>query len=211
MTQRLLITTSLCLALCISVACADSIKFEDYRRLSQEERQKAAHDASPEMQKQYGRWDQILSMGGKSWNDQQARALVSSKGLSELGGIFATQMNVRGWYHLQKVTAYEKKGMSKEQAVKAVEASPDIPSIRNEEYLDSWSDLVKLAPTPEALALNEKAKALVAEWYARFDGKNITIKDLMEVDTAAREIRDQMRKLPQWTPEQIETALAGLP
>jgi hypothetical protein len=212
MKNRLIINISLLVFAIASVRGADPIRFEDYKQLSPEARLKIANASTPELQRQYGRWDQILSMGGQWWSSYQSNALISAKGFDELGGLGTMQVNIRGWFFFQTVAANKKAGMTENQAQKAAVAVSDDAAIQKEWYKDSWWYLVKLAPTPEALALNAKAATLKLEWDKAFGhGGTITQEDLKLIDTAVKQIRDKMRQLPQWTPEQIEAALAALP
>ena len=193
---------------------ADPIKYEDYKKLSKEVRLKIVNKATPELQKQYNQWDQVISMGGQWWTDYQAKSLIADKHLLELGGVTTMQLNYWAQFYFQSVDENKKSGMTEENAQKAAAAICDTGAIENEHRKDSRWYLVKLAPTPEALALNEKAKALVAEWEKKFPyGQKwkITKEDLIKIDAAAKDIRDQLRALPQLTPEQIEAVFAAQP
>ena len=189
----------------------DLIKFEDYKKLSQERRKSIAGIASPELQKTYNRWDQIISMGGKWWGWHQAQSFIHSKKLDGFIDMAYAQVNLLLRFHSEMVEINKKSGMIDKEAVKAADALVNFPETDKERYLDVCWYLVKLAPTPEALALNKKAVDLAGELTTRLANQNITEKDYKAIDAAVKEIRDQMRKLPQLTPDQIEEGLAALP
>jgi hypothetical protein len=192
------------------------ITFQEYKKLPLEERQKMAKDAPPDLKKKFDNWNEIISMGGQWWKPEQAKALVKSKGFDE--GFFnlaIIQEGLWGYYYFQTVAANKKSNMTAQaqnDAERALEAEVEV--IRKERYKDQDWYLVKLAPTPEAVALNEKAWNVAGDWSNRFpmDGVHkITRNDLKALDAAVKEIRDQMRKLPELTPEQIEDALSEPP
>jgi hypothetical protein len=212
MKLKLCATVALIFVTLIPAYSEDSINFENYKKLLQQERQQIVREATPELQKRYGRWDQILSMGGKWWNNQQGEDIINSKGVDALADLGNIQVTLWGDFYFQTVDANKKAGMKDEQAQKAAAIVADNRVIDAERYKDLCWYLVKLAPTPEALALNEKARALGVELNKRFgQGRKITKEDLKTIDAAVKEIRDQMRQLPQWSPDQVEAALANLP
>jgi len=214
MKQRFLTTIALFLIIVPIGYGEDVIKFEDYKKLSQEDRQKTANEATPDLQRQYGRWNQILSMRGAWWEpSHQGRAFIRSKGHTALYDLSDYQVNLWGKFEQEATEANRKSGMTKEdQGAVFSSLEADFALIDKDRYKDQWWYLVKLAPTPEAQALNEKAAALEAEWNKHFgNGQYITREELRIVDSAVKEIRDQMRELPQLTPEQLEAGLAALP
>jgi len=193
----------------------DALKFEDYKKLSPEERQKVIQNASPYLKKHYSNWDKLISMYGQWWKYREPSLFSDKKGFSEIGGLFNTQTNLWGNYEQSILETNRKSGMpiEKQEAVfKALEKESN--AIGKEFYTDSWWYLVKLAPTPEALALNEKAKSLMMELDKRFPyGQDwvITRKDMDDINASVNEIRKQMRKLPQLTSDQVEAGFAALP
>jgi hypothetical protein len=191
--------------------------FEEYKKLSQGDRQKITGEATPELHKQYNRWNQIINMGGNWWEPtHQGWAFIRSKGFTELAGLSIWQTNLFGDFELAILESNKKSGMSeKAQDVAAASLEAEYKLIDKERYKDQWWYLVKLAPTPEAMALNEKAAALGREWITRYQSTSHSVKitrdDIKAINAAVKEIRDQMRELPQLTPEQIEVGLAALP
>ena len=197
------------------VRCAnanDDISFNDYKKLSTEKRQNMVDTASPEMHKRYVQWNQILSMGGQWWNSHQAEAFIRAKGFSGLENITNLQVNFWGNFHIETVKAKEKAGMSKLEAQHAADAISKYSTNDNQRYKDHWWYLVKLAPTSEALALDVKASALEVELDKKYGGsRRLSLDDLNAIDIQVKNIQEQMRKLPQLTPDQIEAGLAALP
>ena len=190
----------------------DKINFDYYKKLSNEDRSIIVDKASPEMQKKFKQWNQILSMGGQWWGPFQAEAFIRSKGFSGLENIVNLQINLWGNYHIEIVQAKLKAGLSEEEARKFADTVSNYTDNDKERYKDIWWYLVKLAPTPEALALNAKASTLAAEFDKRYNGsRGLTIDDLKVVDIEVKNLREQMRKLPQLTPDQIEAGFAELP
>ena len=82
MKSKLLAQIALFFVLTMPLLGSDAVSFKDYKKLPESERQKMGDDASPELQRQYYRWDQILSLGGKWWEpSHQGRAFIKAKGL----------------------------------------------------------------------------------------------------------------------------------
>lgn len=211
MKQQLYATIALLMALIAPAFGDDAIAFKNYKTLSQQERQKVATEASLEVQRKYKRWDQIISNGGEWWNTYQANQLIWFKGLNDLSGLSNLPVALWGRFEQETAEANKKSGMTKEtQGAMLDSLVSEFRRIDKERYKDDWWYLVKLAPTPEAMALDEKAAALNAEWYRRLEsGQAITREDLNVVEAAVKVIRDQMRTLPQWSPEQMEEGLAA--
>jgi len=199
----------------ISVYGGGPLTFKEYRSMTQQERQKVAADAPAELKKKLNNWDEILSMGGQWWKWWQARALVDKKDFDGLLTLFTTQEGLWGYYKIHTLDANKKSGMTpnaQNSAEQALQANFDAK--RKECLIDHYWYLVKLAPTAEAVALNEEAMSIAAKWNERcpMDGiHTISIEELKSLDAEVKVVRDKMRKLPQWTPEQIMDAISTLP
>ncbi len=103
MKLKLCATVALIFVTLIPAYSEDSINFENYKKLLQQERQQIVREATPELQKRYGRWDQILSMGGKWWNNQQGEDIINSKGVDALADLGNIQVTLWGDFYFQTV------------------------------------------------------------------------------------------------------------
>lgn len=195
-------------------AYGDTINFEDYKKLSTVERQKLSTDAAEDLKGTYKNWDEIINMGGQWWGPRQGNSFINTKGFADIGALMNTQRNLFGNFVIAAQKEVKKSTMSKEARNTVLLAfDKEGEAIEKDYILDTWY-LVKLAATPEAQALNVKAGKLLRELEGRFPlGRQWTItrKDMDRINADVNEIRQQMRKLPQLTPEQIQAGLAALP
>lgn len=210
------IVATLSIVICVASANGqDAVKFEDYKKLSTAERQKLSTNASEGLRKMYANWDGIILMSGQGWRSLQGDHFIVEKGFGEMGALFNKQTNIWDYFltKTQNETWHSKMSKEAQHALlKPLDQEND--ALYKEYYKDAEWYLVKLAPTPEALALNAKAKELWGELNNRFPlgtQWKVTRKDMDDINARVNEIRVQMRKLPHLTPEQIEAGLAKLP
>lgn len=206
---------AIALTFTVSLRGESTNKFEDYKKLSAAERQKLSTNASEGLKKTYANWDGIILMGGQGWRSLQGDHFIVEKGFGEMGALFSKQTNIWDYFltKTQNETWHSKMSKEAQHALlKPLDQEND--ALYKEYYKDAEWYLVKLAPTPEALALNAKAKELWVELNNRFPlgtQWKVTRKEMDDINAKVNEIRAQMRKLPQLTPEQIEAGLAKLP
>jgi hypothetical protein len=205
-------------ALLISVAFAHSeetIRFEDYKKLSTEERQKIVNNARGNLYFECLEWDWRLKMGEEGWKHHQEHRLISANGFSELNNLIELQVHIWGIFQTQLEEANRKSGMAHDAQVAAYNAlDAEFRAVDKERYKDREWFLVKLAPTPQALALNKRAGQLMVDLEKRFCSTGrwiVTREDIKSIDASIQEIRDEMRKLPQMTPKEEDEAIAKLP
>jgi hypothetical protein len=201
------------------------IAFKDYKKLAPDERQLLVQKVPAGLQKQYERWDKIINLAGKWWAGRDSTswagretavwaglnisALIEAKGLNQLRGLLGVQETIWGCYEFQQDPLWREG----RPVIVAPALAAEVSERDKEAEIDDWY-LVKLAPTSQAYELNKKAGTLGEKWAKRFIGKPpgiITRKDLAALDADVKQIRDEMRKLPLWTPEEVEEAFAALP
>ena len=70
--------------------------------------------------------------------------------------------------------------------------------------------LINLAPTPEALSFEAKAKTLSMDLENSFQAdskRRITVEDVKSLDASVQQIFNQLKKLPKLSPEQVQKEL----
>jgi len=212
--NQLMITIMIALLFTDSASADGAVVFKDYKKLAPTDRQLLLQKAPVELQKQYRRWDMIINLGGQSWAGlEQPGALVDAKGFDGFSALIGAERRIWGYYLIQQ-DPNQKLGLPENTpiVVSPALAAEDIKR-HNEASQDNWY-LVNVAPTPGALELNKRALVLGMKWVERFVNKPpgiITRKDLDALDTDVRQVRDKMRKLPLWTPEEVQEAFAALP
>jgi hypothetical protein len=191
----------------------NAMTFEDFKKLSASERDKLIQSSPPALQGDLYLWMARLSMGEDEWQKHERRRLVLAKGLGGLEEAFDVQVNVLSKFLQQKEGAAKKSGMSAKELDTL--SSADYAKVlactfqRDDEVIL----IAKLAPTPEAMALSKKADKLASGWGDLENDDNVIIKqaDIDAMEKAVAEIRNEMKKLPQWTQQQLDAATAALP
>lgn len=194
----------------IANAFAAEIKYDDFKKLTDEERRQLIQHADPLTQEQYKQWSYLVEMKGQWWTPSQAFSFIQEKKLDGISDLVSEQITIWGYFEIATNQANKASGMSlkdQDAAVDAIEAK--IAILNKENYLDRWWYLVRLAPTPEALALNEKAKKLWDDLHARYGTGNVSKADLAAMDAAVDAIRKEMRKLPQLNQKEIEEGIGA--
>ena len=206
--KQLTIAIMIALLFADSACAGGQVAFKDYRKLAPTERQLLMQNAPVELQKQYRRWDRIINLGGQSWAGlEQPSSLQFAKGFEGFGVLMGVERTIWNTYIQQGLNLKSER----DPIVVPPALTAEYIEREKEAHKDDWY-LIKVAPTPEALELNKKAAVLGAKWQ-RFinDYPKVTRKDLDALDADVRDIREQIRKLPLWTPEEVEEAFAALP
>ena len=212
--KHLLIAILIALLFADSASAGGPVAFKDYKKLAPKERQQLVQYAPEELQKQYERWNRIINQDGQSWNGlEQPGSLMFAKKFDGFGAILSAERTIWGYYLIQQDPNQKTGGAENTPIVVASVLGAESRARDKEASKDDWY-LIKVAPTPEALELNKRARVLGMKWIERFVNKPpgaITRKDLDALDADVKQIRDEMRKLPLWTPEEVQEAFAALP
>jgi hypothetical protein len=193
-----------------------AMTFDDFKKLSPEQQNKLIQQAPPASQWDLYVWRARLNMGEYLWRHLELKRLILARGLSGLEGVFDEQTNIIDIFRKQKEAAAKKSGLSG-RALDAIVKPNDAKALASRFQRDDDLEMVaKLAPTPKAMELNKKADAIAEELWKRLDPGNGTIpvvkqEDITSVNKTADEIRTEMKRLPQWTEQQVDAAIAALP
>jgi len=214
--MKSLLVISFLLVLMGSAFGQNAMTFEDFKKLSPEQRNKLIQQSPTALQGELYLWAARLDMGEYLWRQHEINRLIQARGLWGLEGVFDVQTNIVDRFRQQKEADAKKSGLSG-PALDAMAKSDDAKVDASRFQRDDDLELVaKLAPTPEAMELNEKAKAIAKDLNDRLDpgnGTGLVIKqeDITSMNKTADEIRTEMKRLPQWTEQQVDAAIAALP
>lgn len=192
------------------------MSFDDFQRLSLQERDALVNKSSETLKPIYKYWNELdnTAIGQETlfWNAARMGWIISRKNLTGIRSLEVLQSNIIGSYMLQEAKRRNLAGLSKENQVEALKSVNDrLNAAVQQQSEDTWS-LVFVKPSPQTAELEQKTESLLAEWSPRLkDGGMFALNDLDKLDQIVKQIRDPLKVLPKWDVRELKEIMAHYP
>lgn len=205
---------TLAIILTIGSLYGEPATFEEFKQLPRAEQDALFNDHNHSPTPTLLRWRQRLGMSDLAWQYTQEEQLCRQKGFGDLPSFIIDYQHLVEAFLRRDYARKQADGMSSAEKQIALAHYREVAKSVYTIYEDNLPLLAALVPTKEALSLNEESHAIDVRWQKRWPvGTKWTIlrKDMATVDQQAQTILNQLRKLPQMTPEQVKAAMDALP
>ena len=210
--KTVLFTLALSVLSLRSVA-ADPTTFEEFKKLSANERQALFANMDNPLIDKFFMWGFRLDVGEESWQRRQLERLADAHGFTELDACFLHYEQLKHEYW-SDVGRKEKAAVSAENLPAASMEWSKNYDLAESQYMEALRLYAVLAPSPQAQVLNSQAKDLLHNWLEQFPpgtAYTITEPQMATMERAVQQMVTRLKALPKLTPQEAQAAIERLP
>jgi hypothetical protein len=206
-----------------AISASEPVSIDDFKKIgSPDKRREIIDRAPPEQKEELKKIDTHLDLVTRWGSEAGAKAareseVAGARGLGSLETVFAAQVDIWEGFIAEVAAANERAGLRPERIAERERQLEGEEEVFRKRLPAIQSLIFHLAASPAALELEKRAEKLAKEMRGRLssDGKTpyhpITLKERKEFDGQIVQIYEEIKKLPQLTPEQAQKEFDAFP